>query len=356
MMGLSLLQFEVVVEPIGRCYESTMAKSLFVRDLRDGTRLRGEVFVLLEKQLAQTREGSLYLKAVLGDRTGRVEVRYWDVPTQLYSLLEVGTGVQVDGTVTSYPPESGELQIHIDRITPIALEDLQEFLPHAKRSLSDMVEELGHLVGEIKDPHLLALLDILLSEQSFRDIFFKGPAAKMYHHACIGGLLEHSLAVANLCRYLYGRHPELNRDLLLTAALLHDVGKVSAYESTPGFNLTDEGRLVGHVVQGALIVNQAVVRVETFPSGLRVALLHAILAHHGAQERGSPVTPKTLEALALHHADWLDGDLRGFMDHVQTEPVTESEWTRYSRMFRTELYRGFLTREEDEVPEEEIPF
>jgi len=356
MMRLSLLQFELVIEPIGRCYESTMAKDLFVTDLRDGTRLRGEVFVLLEKQLAQTKEGSLYLKAALGDRTGRVEARYWDVPAQLYSSLEVGTGVQVDGFVTSYPPESGELQIHIDSITSIALEDLQEFLPHAKRPLTDMVEELNQLVREVTNPHLLALLDVLLSEQSFRDIFFKAPAAKMYHHACVGGLLEHSLAVTNLCQYLCDQHPQLNRHLLLTAALLHDVGKAFAYESTPGFNLTDEGRLVGHVVQGALMVSEAIAGVKGFPSGLRVALLHAVLAHHGAHERGSPVTPKTLEALALHHADWLDGDLRGFMDHMETEPVTESEWTRYSRMFRTELYRGFLAREEDEVPEEEIPF
>lgn len=356
MMRLSLLPLDLVIRPIRRYCESTMAKSLFVRDLRDGTRLRGEVFVLLEKQLAQTREGSLYLKAALGDRTGRVEARYWDVPTQLYSSLEVGTGVQVDGAVTTYPPESGELQIHIDKITPRVLEDLQEFLPHAKRPLSDMVEELDQLVREVTDPYLSALLDVLLSDQSFREIFFKAPAAKMYHHACIGGLLEHSLAVANLCRYLCDRHPELNRDLLLTAAVLHDVGKAFAYESTAGFNFTDEGRLVGHVVQGALLVSEAVTRVEGFPSGLRVALLHAILAHHGAHERGSPVTPKTLAALALHHADWLDGDLRGFMDHVETEPVTESEWTRYSRMFRTELYRGFLAREEDEVPEEEIAF
>lgn len=355
MMRLLLLRLDVVIQRVGRFCESTMAKSLLVRDLRDGTRLGREVFVLLEKQLAQTREGSLYLKAVLGDRTGRVEARYWDVPTQLYSSLDVGAGVQVDGTVTSYPPQSGELQIHIDKITPIALKDLQEFLPHAKRPLTDMVEELDQLAREIRDSHLSALLDVLLSDQSFREIFFKAPAAKMYHHACIGGLLEHSLAVADLCRYLCDRHPELNRDLLLTAALLHDVGKMFAYESTPGFNLTDEGRLVGHVVQGALLVSEAIAKVKGFPSRLRVALLHAILAHHGAHERGSPVTPKTLEALALHHADWLDGDLRGFMDHVETEPVTESEWTRYSRMFRTELYRGFLAREEDEVPEEEIP-
>ncbi len=356
MMRLSLLQFEVAIEPIGRRNKSTMAKSLFVRHLRDGTRLQGEVFVLLEKQLAQTREGSLYLKAVLGDRSGRVEARYWDVPTQLYSSLEVGTGVQVDGPVTMYPPESGELQIHIDKITPIALKDLQEFLPHAKRPLTDMAEELDQVVRDITDPHLSALLDVLFSEPSFRDIFFKAPAAKMYHHACIGGLLEHSLAVTNLCRYLCDRHPELNRDLLLSSALLHDVGKAFAYESTPGFNLTDEGRLVGHVVQGAIIVNEAVATVKGFPSGLGVALLHAVVAHHGAHERGSPVTPKTLEAIALHHADWLDGDLRGFMDHVETEPVTESEWTRYSRMFRTELHRGFFAREEDEVSEEEIPF
>ena len=356
MMRLSLLRLDVVIQPIRRYWESTMAKRLFVRDLRDGTRLRGEAFVLLEKQLAQTREGSLYLKAVLGDKTGRVEARYWDVPTQLYSSLEVGTGVQVDGTVTRYPAESGELQIHIDRIIPIALEDLQEFLPQAKRPLADMVEELNQLVREVTDPHLSALLDVLLSEQSFRDIFFKAPAAKMYHHACTGGLLEHSLAVVHLCRYLCDRHPELNRHLLLTAALLHDVGKAFAYESAPGFNLTDEGRLVGHVVQGALTVSEAVAKVEGFPSALRVALLHAVLAHHGAHERGSPVTPKTLEALALHHADWLDGDLRGFMDHVETEPVTETDWTRYSRMFGTELYRGFLAREEDEAPDDEVPF
>jgi len=137
--------------------------------------------------------------------------------------------------------------------------------------------------------------------------------------------------------------------------MLHDIGKTRAYTAGPILDFTDEGRLVDHLVEGALMVQGAIDSIEGFPKDLRNRLLHAILAHHGALERGSPVVPKTLEALALHHADWLDGSIRGFLDVIESEPVSEAAWTRYYKMFKTELYRG-PTEGPDEVAEEETPF
>jgi 3'-5' exoribonuclease len=139
----------------------------------------------------------------------------------------------------------------------------------------------------------------------------------------------------------------------VTGAILHDVGKTTAYTAGPVLDLTNEGRLIDHVVGGALMVQSAIDSIEGFPKDLRNRLLHAVLAHHGALERGSPVVPKTLEAVALHHADWLDGSVRGFIDAVEGEPVSEDGWTGYSGMFRTQLYRGSVEAPEDE---DEIPF
>jgi len=162
--------------------------------------------------------------------------------------------------------------------------------------------------------------------------------------------------VVRLCSFLCVEHPEIDRDVLITAAILHDVGKTRAYTAGPILDFTDEGKLIDHLVEGALIVQRAIDSIEGFPKDLRNRLLHAILAHHGALERGSPVVPKTLEALALHHADWLDGSIRGFLDIVETEPISEAEWTQYSKMFKTELYRGAVERPEEVDAEEELPF
>jgi len=332
-----------------------MAK-LLIKDLKIGMAIEREVFLLAESSVRETRTGSPYLKATLSDKTGRIEARYWDVPGDIVSHLKVGAGLRIDGLVEEYPLESGQRQVRIDYLEPVDILDLEDFLPRTKRDLAEMRRELRQVCQSIESPHLSRLLDHIFTDHEFANTFSKAPAAKMYHHAYIGGLLEHSLAVVRLCRFLCDEHPEIDRDLLLTAAILHDVGKTRAYTTGPTLDFTDEGKLIDHLVEGALMIQGAIHSIEGFPKDLRNRLLHAVLAHHGALERGSPIIPKTLEALALHHADWLDGSIRGFLDIIESEPISEAEWTRYSKMLKTELYRGPTQPPEEIDIEEEIPF
>jgi len=268
--------------------------------------------------------------------------------------LGVGSGVRIYGTVEEYP--AGSRQVRIERLQPVEIQDFSPFLPQARRDGEEMRQELDEVLASIEEPYLSQLLHLLFSDEEFENIFSKAPAAKKYHHACIGGLLEHTLGVVRLCSFVAGEHPEIRRDLLLTAAILHDVGKATSYTLGPVFDLTDEGRLIDHVVEGALVVQAAIDGIEGFPQDLRNRLIHAILAHHGALERGSPVLPQTLEALALHHADWMDGDVRGFLDHVEGEPPSADGWTGYTRMFGRQLYAGAVDLPEEEGEVEQLPF
>lgn len=316
-----------------------MAK-LFIKELKIGMTIQGEAFLLAESSLRETRAGSPYLKATLSDKTGRIDDRYWDVPRAIIGDLKIGSGVRIDGVVEDYPLGSGQRQVRIEYLEPVEILDLEDFLPRTKRDLAEMRRELRQVRQAIENSYLSQLLDRIFADEEFADSFSKATAAKIYHHAYIGGLLEHTLSVARLCSFVCDEHPEIDRDLLLTAAILHDVGKTRAYTTGPILDFTDEGKLIDHLVEGALMVQRAIDNIEGFPQDLRNRLLHAIVAHHGALERGSPIVPKTLEALALHHADWLDGSIRGFLDVIESEPISEADWTRYSKMFGTQLYRG----------------
>jgi 3'-5' exoribonuclease len=326
---------------------------LWVKDLEIEMGITGEIYLLAESSLRETTKGKPYLRATLSDRTGRIEARYWDVPTKLADQLEAGSGVRIEGVVEEWPVGSGERQVRIERLQQVEIQDYSDYLPRAKRDLEEMRAELQEVCGDVENPHLSQLLDHLFSDQEFNARFSSAPAAKLYHHACVGGLLEHTLAVVELCSFVADQRPEIDRDLLLTAAILHDVGKMRAYTSWPVLHFTDEGRLIDHVVEGALVVQNAIQSITGFPHDLRNRLLHAILAHHGALDRGSPVIPMTLEALALHHADWLDGSIRGFIDAVERGPVSDDGWTKRARMFGTKLYVGSQKPPEEE---EEIPF
>jgi 3'-5' exoribonuclease len=325
-----------------------------IKDLEIGSEISGGVYVLAESSLAETKTGSPYLRATLSDSTGQIEARYWDFPPEMMDALQIGSGVRIDGVVEEYP--AGSRQVHIERLLPVEIEDFASFLPQAKRDLEEMREEFQRVLVAIEDPYLSLLLHDLFASEPLASIFYTAPAAKKYHHACVGGLLEHTLAVVRLCSFVAGEHPEIDRDLLLTAAILHDVGKATSYTLGPVLDLTDEGRLIEHVVAGALLVQRAMDGIEGFPQDLRHRLLHAILAHHGSLERGSPVAPKTLEALAVHHADWMDGDLRGFLDAVESGPLSPDGWTEYARMFGRRLYAGSTEPTERFAEEEELPF
>jgi len=325
-----------------------------IKDLEIGRTISGQVYLLAESRVDKTKKGDPYLRATLADSTGRIAARCWDLTPEVMDQLEVGSGVRIYGTVEEYP--AGSRQVRIERLQPVEIQDFSPFLPQAKRDREEMRQELLQVRATIKHPYLSRLLEHLFGDEEFATTFSKAPAAKRYHHACIGGLLEHTLAVVRLCSFVADQHPEIDRDLLLTAAILHDVGKATSYTLGPVLDLTDEGRLIDHIAQGALVVQTAIDGIEGFPQGLRNRLLHAILAHHGALERGSPVVPKTLEALALHHADWMDGDVRGFLDHVQSEPPSADGWTGFASMFGTRLYPGPAESPEADDDSEQLAF
>lgn len=308
---------------------------LTVAELRPNIQLDQASFLLAALDQATDRNGNPYLKLVLRDKSGDIEARYWRVPDGVAERLQTGLGVLVSGQVTEY---KGVTQINVTDIRPAELENAEEFLPIARRPREEMIEEMQKLVNSIKNPHLKALLKEVFGDDMFQRQFFLAAAAKNYHHACVGGLLEHSLDVARLVLTEARHYPEIDRDLAATVALLHDVGKVESYTFGGDFEMTDAGKLLGHIYLGAARVERAIERIAGFPPELKLRVLHAILSHHGELDKGSPVTPRTPEAIALHYADNLDGSVRGWADFVKTQGNVT--WTARSPMHDGELFVG----------------
>jgi 3'-5' exoribonuclease len=225
-----------------------MTKQRYVTDLREGMTLTGELFLLLEKSVSVTRKGSPYLAFTVGDRTGRIDARYWNVPQDLPGRLTVGEGLRVDATVTSW---KGTLQLTVTGLTPCPAEPLEELVLTGSVNRGKLVAELREVIAGVGERFLRELLEQILLDPDFLPRYATAPAAKRNHHAWQSGLLAHSLAVAQAALDVSRRYHHVDRHLLVTAALLHDVGKVVEYTSQPAIDFTDEGKLVGHIVIGA---------------------------------------------------------------------------------------------------------
>jgi 3'-5' exoribonuclease len=308
-----------------------------VVDLQAGMRLENAPFLLAYVEEATDRNGHSYLKLTLRDRSGDLQGRFWRVPAGVAGQLAVGRGVTVSGQVEEY---RGVLQVRVKEVSVCELEDLAAYMPTARRAQQELIDELQRLISSIKNPHIKQLLKQVLGDPGVQGAYILAPAAKRYHHACIGGLLEHSLDVARQLVAISRRYPELDRDLGAAVALLHDIGKIDSYEPQGTFEFTDAGNLLGHIYMGAARVERAIDSIDGFPQELRMRVLHAILAHHGELSKGSPVTPRTPEAIALHYADNLDGSLRGWVDHVARERTVDTSWTSRSGMHDSRLYIG----------------
>ncbi len=298
--------------------------------------LRKQPFLLREKSISTTRSGSDLLRLVLADRSGSIPAIQFDASPYLYESLETGQGVEVTGRVEEF---RGSLQIKVEQINPTELGDLGEYLPIAHRPIEEMEQELAGLLATVRQPDLQRLLRAVLGDPKTYAAFVQAPAAKFFHHACLGGLLEHTLGVARLVLAASALYPEMNRDLALTLALLHDLGKIDAYDPL-SFELTEEGNLWGHLYITAALVERALDGLEGFDAGLRRLVIHGLLAHHGKREHGSPVVPMTLEAIVTHHADMLDASARGAIDHLARAEVETEAFTGWSDMHETRLYRG----------------
>ncbi|MEW6032538.1 MAG: HD domain-containing protein [Bacillota bacterium] len=321
----------------------------FVRDLRENQTV-DEVYLVCSKDLR--RVGSSkgpFLALELCDASGCVQARVWDNAEVLQAAVTVGGFVRVVGKVSLY---NGQRQINVTDLEAVPEEqvNLADFQPTSIQDPEQMEQRLRNLIAAIACPHLRALNESFFTDPEFWALFRRAPAAKTIHHATLGGLLEHTLAVAEICLDVAGRYrslpgdkaaPRLDTDLLVTGALLHDVGKTKELSWTRQFDYTVEGRLVGHIVLGAEMVTERAGRLPGFPAETLLELRHMVLSHHGQYEWGSPKRPKTLEAMILHCVDDLTAKVDTIQEHFRSESDRDagSPFT-YHRTLDRFLYRG----------------
>ncbi len=299
--------------------------------LRLGLSLDNRPFVISNIQWRTTQGGATYLACTLFDQSSHVTGRYWDVPAGGDQQFADGDIVLVSGQVIEY---NGGMQVKITSLRSAAADEYDpvDFLSPPVRPLDTMIDELRQIITQVGTVSLRELLEKTLLRPAFLREYSRAPAARSNHHARVGGLLEHSLSVAGLANEACKRYPELDRDLLVTAALLHDMGKVWEYELRPGFPTSTPGHLLGHIAMALLQVDAESRKINGFDNDLRNRLLHCILSHHGELEKGSPVTPKTLEAIVLHRLDMIDAGAQGYLDHVSGDHAP-GDWTARAWMF-----------------------
>lgn len=309
----------------------------FVSEYKTGDTV-DDIFLVRRKELKTARNGSQYIQAELGDRTGNFSCRMWDVTPLVYESFDVDDFVHVRGKVETY---QNALQLNIRTITktdPSSV-NIADFLPRTEKDVDEMLATLRKVVKEMKDPALAALLNAFLDDESFVKYFMWAPAAVQLHHAFLGGLLEHTVSLVALAQKVLEHYPSLRRDLLLAGCLLHDIGKTRELGFHRTFQYTDEGGLLGHTVIGAMMVQEKAAALKDFPRETLMALQHMILSHHGEHEYGAPVRPCTPEAIALHHLDNLDAKIHEFTRAIAEDPNSESNWTEWHRMFERRLYK-----------------
>ena len=317
-----------------------MGKTRFVKDIKEGEQIR-DLFLVGSKTQLASNAGKPYLNLSLRDRTGQFEGRVWDRAEEIGKRFDRDDIVEVSGTAIQY---QGRMQMKVHDVQKVAGEkpDLGDFLPVTKRGIDPLWRQLRELVAGVADPCLRKLLESVFPDPPGTDMarrFRQAPGGKRLHHDYIGGLLEHTVSVAAICRFLASHYEGVDGDLLLAGALLHDIGKVEelAYEGT--FDYTDEGRLLGHIYLGAEWVSRACGKIDGFPAGRKMLLTHMILSHHGELEYGSPRRPKTLEAILLHFVENMDAKANAFTEAIE-ELREGARWTDYNRMFERYLFSG----------------
>ena len=299
---------------------------IFIEQLRPGQEVNG-TFALRVKKLLPLRSGQgHYLAIVLGDKTGQLEGRVWEAVDELYQGCRVGDIVEIQGQVTEY---NGKLQIQISAMSACqeGAIDPKRFIPSSTLNLAAAREKLFSVLDSLQNAHLKDLLSLILSDEAFFNTFVTSPAAKRNHHATIGGLLEHSLGIVSAAERIAPVYPQVDRDLLVAGALLHDMGKVEEYDFSTDIDFSDEGRLLGHIVLGAQLLESYINQLPDFPQDLRLKLLHMIISHHGQYEWQSPKRPKFIEAALLHHLDMIDAAVDMFSSAVASREDPEEHWT-----------------------------
>lgn len=307
----------------------------FINELREGEKISG-IYLCKHKQPAVTKNGKPYENVILQDKTGTIDAKIWEPNSQGIDDFDTLDYIDVIGDVTSF---QGSLQVSIKRARKAHEGEYEpgNYLPISEKSIDGMYEELLKYVHSIKNAYLNKLLVKFFEEdEEFIKTFKGNSAAKTVHHGFIGGLLEHTLGVVRLCQYYSKAYPVLNRDLLITAAMLHDIGKTVELSAFPMNDYTDDGQLLGHIMIGAEMLHDAIREIPDFPAKVESELKHCILAHHGELEYGSPKKPALMEAAALNMADNTDAKMETFTE-LFDNAKDPNEWLGYNRLFESNI-------------------
>jgi len=307
----------------------------YIKDLKEGDKIF-DIYLCKHKQAAVTKNGKPYENVILQDKTGTIDAKVWEPNNPGIGDYDTLDYIEVYGEVNSF---QGALQVSVKRIRRCSEEeyDAADYLPVSSKNIDEMYKELLQLIESIENLFLKKLLyAFFVDDQDFVKKFRNSSAAKTVHHGFVGGLLEHTLSVTKLCDYYCSAYPILKRDLLLTAAVCHDIGKTREISLFPQNDYTDDGQLLGHIVIGSQMVAEKASRIEGFPHGLLTEVQHCILAHHGKYEFGSPKVPALIEALALNYADDTDAKLETFKEILESNSENTG-WLGYNRLFESNL-------------------
>lgn len=309
----------------------------FIESLREGERI-SEVYLCRQKQTFLTKNGKPYDSLTLQDKTGTLDAKIWDVNSggiEDFSALDY---VYVMGDVTSF---QGSLQLNVKRVKKVEESSVNaaDYLPVSENDIPAMYREIVAYIDQMKHPFLKKLSEGFFKNADFAKMFQFHSAAKSVHHGFVGGLVEHTLHVCKICDFFCVLYPNLNRDLLLCAAMFHDVGKLKELSPFPANDYTDDGQLLGHIMIGAMEIQKAIDKIPGFPKKTASELIHCILSHHGELEYGSPKKPAIAEAVALSFADNSDAKLETIKEALANVPDGNLEWQGYNRLFESNIRR-----------------
>ena len=313
----------------------------YIKDLQEGQRVV-EYYLCKDRAMFRTKAGKNYLSLTLQDKTGTISAKVWEINMQIGEFAK-GDFIKVDAQVTSF---QSELQLNITRLRRADAGEYNpaDYSPCTEKNMDEMYQQILSYISQVNDRYLRQLLDIFYKNDS--ELVAKiriHPAAKSVHHNFVGGYLEHVTSVAGIAEYLAGKYSPVNRDLVITAALLHDIGKLWELTPMPAGDYSMEGQLLGHIMIVYNKIHEAAGKILGFPAQLLLELEHIILAHHGELEYGSPKVPMTMEASIIHMADNTDAKLKMVEEFLKNDQ-TEGEWTDYNRFMGRNFYKG--TKEE----------
>lgn len=309
----------------------------YIETLREGERIQ-EIYLCRQRTTAMTKTGKEYENVILQDKTGSLDAKIWDPHSMGIDEFDALDYVEVNGDVTVF---NGQTQLSIKRARKISETDVDptNYLPCTNKNIDEMMMELTKFIAGVNNPYYKQVLTkIFIDNTEFAEAFKKHSAAKSVHHGFIGGLLEHTLSVAKMCDFFAKQYPILNRDLLMTSAICHDIGKVYELSDFPMNDYTDAGQLLGHIVMGSEMLGKIMDSIPDFPTKLKNELKHCILAHHGELEYGSPKKPALIEAMALNLADNADAKIETMTELLNSNSSASSDqWLGYNRLLETNV-------------------